>query len=185
MNSSTELREIAAAARPLIETWLDTAERMAALRDAATAKGFDWSQIKALIKAQIQDERDGKDRVRRLLEKADHAIAYAGMLGLVNEKNFSAVSHDPETGEVFENARGASNRDVSAGQSQARPDSLDGKPAHVERASSAEAHCRRGRKSPGLAAYPEGTRPDAAPIPAFADSAFGDPELMPDWMRSD
>ncbi len=65
------------------------------MRDAATEKGLDWSQVKALLKAQAQDERDGGDgkRVNRIIEKADFASAYADMLGLgaakMNENNFS------------------------------------------------------------------------------------------------
>ena len=54
----------------------------------------DWSQLKALLKAQVQDERDGKGggRVRRIVEKAEFASAYADMLGLanMNEENFSS-----------------------------------------------------------------------------------------------
>jgi hypothetical protein len=112
--TSTALKKIYSAARPLIADGLDIAEQIAALRDTATNDGLDWSQIKALLKAQIQDERDengdGK-RVKRLLEKADHATAYADMLGLanMNENNFSAEvvegddpfpPHDPVTGEI-------------------------------------------------------------------------------------
>lgn len=93
--TSSALREIFAAGRPLVEQWLDVAEQIAALRDTATAKGLDWSQVKALLKATIQDERDesgeGK-RVARIVEKAEFASAYADMLGLanMNENNFSA-----------------------------------------------------------------------------------------------
>lgn len=98
MSSSTALREISTVARPLIEQWLDVSEQMAALREVATAKGLDWSQLKALLKAQIQDERDdsgeGK-RVARVVEKAEFACAYADMLGFVNENNFSAHSPLP------------------------------------------------------------------------------------------
>lgn len=112
--TSTALKKIYSAARPLIADGLDIAEQIAALRDTATNAGLDWSQIKALLKAQIQDERDengdGK-RVKRLLEKADHATAYSDMLGLanMNENNFSAEvvegddpfpPHDPITGEI-------------------------------------------------------------------------------------
>jgi hypothetical protein len=97
---------------PQIADGLDIAEQIAALRDTATDAGLDWSQIKALLKAQIQDERDengdGK-RVKRLLEKADHATAYADLLGLSNmneEKYFAEVvtapPHDPITGEIQE-----------------------------------------------------------------------------------
>jgi len=94
-STSTTLKQVFTAARPLIELWLDVAEQMAALRDTATVKGLDWSQVKALVKAQVQDERDeagdGK-RVKRIIDKADAASAYADMLGLgnMNEKNFSA-----------------------------------------------------------------------------------------------
>ena len=55
----------------------------------------------------MQDERDGKGggkRVRRIVEKAEFASAYADMLGLanMNEENFSSPPHDPETGEITE-----------------------------------------------------------------------------------
>jgi len=93
MTTSNALREVFTEGRPLIERWLDVGEQIAALREVATAKGLDWSQVKALLKAQIQDERDeagdGK-RVRRIVEKAEFASAYADMLGLnLNEENFS------------------------------------------------------------------------------------------------
>lgn len=98
MTSSADLKAIFSEARPLIEQQLDLAEEVAALRDAATARGLDWSQIKALLKAQIQDERDetgnGK-RVHKIVSKAENASAYAGMLGLanMNEQNFSSPSY--------------------------------------------------------------------------------------------
>jgi hypothetical protein len=101
-STSGDLKDIFAAARPLIEQWLDVGEQIAALREVATAKGLDWSQLKALLKAQIQDERDdtgeGK-RVRRIVEKAEFASAYADMLGLanMNEKKYSAEpAHEPD-----------------------------------------------------------------------------------------
>ena len=103
MATSSALREIFAAGRPLIEQWLDVAEQIAALRDVAAEKGLDWSQLKALMKAQIQDERDeagdGK-RVRRIVEKAEFASAYADMLGLanMNENNFSDEIHPSDRG---------------------------------------------------------------------------------------
>lgn len=129
MSSSLALKEIFAAGRPLIEAQLDLAEQVAALRDAATAKGLDWSQLKALMKAQIQDERDdagdGK-RVKRIVEKAEFASAYADMLGLANmneEKKIQPASYSeakgrgdavgktdaipfaPETGEITDNQK--------------------------------------------------------------------------------
>jgi len=99
MSTDTDLRNISTEARPLIEQWLDISEQMSALRQVATDKGLEWSQIKALLKAQIQDERDetgeGK-RVRAIIERADNASAYADMLGLSQtEKNnfYSAEPH--------------------------------------------------------------------------------------------
>lgn len=101
MATSDALREVFTVARPLVEQWLDVAEQIAALREVATAKGLDWSQLKALLKAQIQDERDddgsGK-RVARIVEKAEFASAYADMLGLanMNENNFSREEFRPK-----------------------------------------------------------------------------------------
>lgn len=99
MTIESELKKICTMARPLIEQALDIAEELAAMRDAATDKGLDWSQIKALLKAQIQDERDGEPgkRVGRIVERADFASEYASLLGLtkVNENNNSAPAVAP------------------------------------------------------------------------------------------
>ena len=95
MLTSAQLKQITAEARPIIERQLDDALKLAGLRDVVAAAGGDWSQLKALIKAQIQDEEtgDGK-RVRKILDKAEYANAYADMLGLgganMNEENFIA-----------------------------------------------------------------------------------------------
>lgn len=96
MNPST-LKQIVTEARPLIEQQLDLAEQIAGLRELVTANGGDWSQLKALLKAQIQDERDEKGEgkhVRKILDRADYATAYADMLGLakMNEENFSEAA---------------------------------------------------------------------------------------------
>jgi hypothetical protein len=88
MSTLDALRNIWTEARPYIEQQIQVAEVVKGFREAATAKGLEWSTVKALIKAQIQDEQDGKDRVRKLLEKAEFATAYADMLGLnMNEEN--------------------------------------------------------------------------------------------------
>ena len=58
MLTSTQLKKIVSEARPLIEQQLDLTEQIAGLREVVTAAGGDWSQLKALVKAQIQDERD-------------------------------------------------------------------------------------------------------------------------------
>lgn len=97
MLSSKTLNEIVSEARPIIERQLDDAERIAGFRDVVASSGGDWSALKALIKAQIQDERDetgnGK-RVKKILEKADFSTGYADMLGWsnMNEKNFSEAA---------------------------------------------------------------------------------------------
>ena len=106
---SDELRKLYDDARPVIEEQIDLTERIADLRGRATALGFDWSQIKALLKAQILDEHDDGQRVTRLLEKAGNAMAYANVLGFgaqvlvadqkVNEKNFSADNKTKDLGE--------------------------------------------------------------------------------------
>ncbi|MQW06606.1 hypothetical protein GHK45_23630 [Sinorhizobium meliloti] len=110
MLSSKGLREIVTAVRPIIERQLDDAETIAAFRDKVADAGGDWSALKALIKAQIQDERDesgdGK-RVKKILEKASFSTDYAELLGwsIMNEKNFSAEERiDPLTGEFLDDA---------------------------------------------------------------------------------
>ncbi|RVO86420.1 hypothetical protein CN109_39405, partial [Sinorhizobium meliloti] len=110
MLSSKALKELVAEARPIIERQLDDAEMIAGFRDVVSAAGGDWSALKALIKAQIQDERDetgnGK-RVKKILEKADFSTGYADLLGWsnMNEKNFSAEERiDPLTGEILDDA---------------------------------------------------------------------------------
>lgn len=107
MLSSKGLKEIVTTVRPIIERQLDDAEQIAAFRDKVAESGGDWSALKALIKAQIQDERDetgdGK-RVKKILDKAGFSTDYAALLGWsnMNEKNFSAEEdYDRETGEVF------------------------------------------------------------------------------------
>lgn len=88
--SVAELRNLFDEARPLIKQWLDLSLQFSSFREAATAKGFDWSQIKALLKAQAQDERDGGDKyVRRIIERAEYASSYAAQLGLMNENKYS------------------------------------------------------------------------------------------------
>lgn len=91
MLSSEALKKIEAEARPIIERQLEDALKLAGLRDVVAAAGGDWSQLKALIKAQIKDEEAGDGKhVRKVIEKADYALAYADMLGLnLNEENFS------------------------------------------------------------------------------------------------
>lgn len=107
MISSKALKDIVAEARPIIERQLDDAEIIAGLRDVVASQGGDWSALKALIKAQIQDERDeagdGK-RVKKILDKAGFSTDYASLLGWsnMNEENFSADDFDPATGEVFD-----------------------------------------------------------------------------------
>jgi hypothetical protein len=82
------LREIWSEARPYVEQQLEVAEVIKGFREAATAKGLEWSSVKALIKAQIQDEKDGGDRVQKLVAKSEFTTAYADMLGInLNEEN--------------------------------------------------------------------------------------------------
>lgn len=87
MISSKILKDVVTEARPIIERQLDDAELIAGFRDVVAENGGDWGSLKALIKAQIQDERDaagdGK-RVKKILDKADYCAAYADMLGFAN-----------------------------------------------------------------------------------------------------
>jgi hypothetical protein len=98
------LRQIRQDARPYIEQALDLAEVFTGFRKLASENGLDWGVIKALIKAEVQDEKEGgSGKVDRIIEKADFASAYADMLGLgsnMNEKIFSSETHrGPTKGE--------------------------------------------------------------------------------------
>lgn len=100
MTVADNVRKICAEARPHIEAMLDSAEILAGLRDVAKERGIDWSQLKALLKARIQDDRDGGQRVEKLISKADNACSYAAMLGSMAEKTDtppqSTVSRETE-----------------------------------------------------------------------------------------
>lgn len=91
MFSSEALKAVVTELRPVIERQLADAEIITGMREIVTAQGGDWSAIKALVKAQVQDEQDdaadGK-RVRKVIEKSEFTTAYADMLGLnMNEEN--------------------------------------------------------------------------------------------------
>jgi hypothetical protein len=93
MVSSAILKQYRAEARPIIERQMADAVLIAGLRDAFAAQGGDWSALKALIKAEIQDESDeasdGK-RVTKVIERSEATTEYADMLGLnLNEENKS------------------------------------------------------------------------------------------------
>lgn len=88
MSTLDALRDIWTEARPYIEQQLEVAEVIKGFREAATAKGLEWSSVKGLIKAHILDEQDSGNRVQKLIEKGEFTTAYADMLGLnLNEEN--------------------------------------------------------------------------------------------------
>ena len=101
MFSSSQLKKIITEIRPIIERQLDDAQLIAGFRNTVAEQGGDWSALKALVKAQIKDERDeagdGK-HVRAILERAEYSSVYADMLGWtnMNENNFSADNSLPE-----------------------------------------------------------------------------------------
>lgn len=126
------LRQIAKEARPVIERMLDDAEVLAALGRACRDKEIDWAALKALIKGQIRDDRDESgsgQNVARIVERADAASAYAGVLS--GEKNFSdnsaettakpAAGAPPPAGEIC----------ASSGVDDGIPAFLDRRPAAV------------------------------------------------------
>lgn len=106
MISSEQLQKIRTEARPLIAQQMDIALQLAAMRDVVATAGGDWSALKAVIKAEIQD------KVAKVRDKAESTLAYADMLGLGNMNEFnsfafslsSTIDHDPETGEIHEPA---------------------------------------------------------------------------------
>lgn len=88
--SASLIRDIAREARGPLERRLDDAELLAAIGRKFREEGGDWPQLKALVNAQLRDERDesgeGK-HVEKIIDRADNAAAYSGLLGKMN--NFS------------------------------------------------------------------------------------------------
>ena len=107
MSQRDALKGFFAEAQRLTERAANLKTEMAALRDAATKNGFDWSQIKALASAVTADEEagDGK-RLEKLLSKADFAAAYADMLGLrQNERKVETRSSESSGSDKAANHR--------------------------------------------------------------------------------
>ena len=87
--STPDLKQIASEAKRLLEAQEDISLQLKALGEIVDQQhDGDWAQFKALIKAQILDERDGSDgkRVRKIIEKAAMATAYAEVLGLAGSE---------------------------------------------------------------------------------------------------
>lgn len=178
MLTSAQLKQITAEARPIIERQLDDALKLAGLRDVVAAAGGDWSQLKALIKAQIQDEEtgDGK-RVRKILDKADYATAYADMLGLsafskMNEENFfegDIPEHDAE-GVIIEPQPAMAAQ--TAGSETAVANSTPGSGAGTVDAGEANWPSEMTTASP--ANEPETIPPVADPATVVSEAANGD-----------
>ena len=92
MLTSQTLQDIRSEARLIIERQLNDALMLSALRDTFTAQGGDWGALKALIKAEIQDEKDDsgeRKKLRKVTDRAEATSEYAERLGLnMNEHNY-------------------------------------------------------------------------------------------------
>lgn len=111
------LRNVMAEARPIIERQMNDAKIIAGFRDLIASNGGDWSALKALIKAHVEDEADddgGGKRVQKILDKADSSTAYADMLGLakMNEENFSANLSYSQSGLTYADEKGRNDTHV-------------------------------------------------------------------------
>jgi hypothetical protein len=96
MSNVDDLRKIATAARPAIAQWLEAAEELAEFSDLCRTKELDWSQIKALLKAEYQDGQDGGQRVEKIKAKAERASEYADILSDAIPRNISGKPPAPE-----------------------------------------------------------------------------------------
>lgn len=177
MSTSSDLKGLFTEALPLIDRWLDLRDEFAALRDAATAKGIDWGQVKALAKAHAEDARDesgeGK-RVRRIIDKADYASAYADMLGLakLNEKN-SFPNNDRSTGADGESTLAGRSKqpasDVDVALGKRTPEKVEADPrTAADRPSSEGGHIA----SAGASLIPR-TNFELSDLPEFLDRRRG------------
>ena len=142
MSVADNVRSLSTAARPAIRAWLDAAEELKALRQAATDKGIDWSALKSLLVAQERDADDGGERVKKLLGKFDTSLTYADMIVAERQKTspqFKSAASPPSGGEGAlasgKPAHAPSIQSRGGGESRpalnVRPDTpeLDGDPA--------------------------------------------------------
>ena len=125
MSVADNLRKIREAAWAPMERMIEDAEELVEIRNAAKEQGLDWGPIKALLKARIQDERDGGERVKKLVMKADTASEYAEMLNFMAEnKKTPPQSKEPLTparaGEAVERAQEA----LGAASARIKPNPL-------------------------------------------------------------
>lgn len=84
------IRDVAKETRPIIEQMMEGAEVLARLGRVCRDNDIDWSQLKALIKAQIRDEQDEEGKgeyVAAIINRADAAQAYVDILS--GQKSFS------------------------------------------------------------------------------------------------
>lgn len=102
MLTSDDLKEIRAKARPFIQRQMEDAKVIAGFRDMVSKEGGDWGALKAIIKAEIQDEIDengNAKKVGKVVGKAEWTRIYADMLGLssnLNEFNSFADGADDD-----------------------------------------------------------------------------------------
>ncbi len=94
---ASDVKAFAQELRPHIEAAIDSAEVLKGMAAAAREKGIDWGELKKLVKAQVQDSREGTDkRGAALIEKADFAASYADMLGFASKMNDFSESRSSE-----------------------------------------------------------------------------------------
>jgi hypothetical protein len=104
MLTSEQLKKIRAEARPYIQRQMEDAKIIAGFREVVSAGGGDWGALKAVIKAEIQDEDDeggNNKKIGKIADKAEWTRIYLDMLGLgsnLNEKNSFAEGDDELAG---------------------------------------------------------------------------------------
>lgn len=120
-NRPALLRQIHTEARPYVEQLVELNVVFTGFRKLATDNGLDWGQIKALLRAEIEDgEEGGSEKVDRIIKKAEYAGEYAALLGLgtsnMNGRNSISADLPPhdEDGVIIEPASAPS--DAEAGE---------------------------------------------------------------------
>lgn len=84
------LQQFKTEARPVIERMLADAEVITAMREAFTAQGGDWGSLKALIKAEVQDDQSDtgeRKKLRKVIDRSATTVEYADLLNMNEENN--------------------------------------------------------------------------------------------------
>lgn len=80
MTVASNLRNLVSELRPIVDQRIDIDVIISDMGEGAREKGLDFSQVKSLVFAMARDDRDGGERVKKIIKKSDNAAEYISLL---------------------------------------------------------------------------------------------------------